>query len=228
MTADSTADSTAAPAPSHLARVERLALCDAFDRVGPDAPTLCEGWATRDLAAHLVVRERRPDLAVGILLPPLAGRLERAQRDLSQQPWAELVEVVRAGPPAWSPTRLGRVDDLVNTIEMVVHHEDVLRGDGTPGPRRELPADLDRAVWKAVRQSARLMFRRADVGVVLTAPGRGTVTARARAGEPTVVLTGAPLELLLTAYGRGQAADVTREGDPAAIERLAATRLGMA
>jgi uncharacterized protein (TIGR03083 family) len=49
---------TAAPT---LARAERAALCDLFDEVGPDAPTLCAGWTTRDLAAHLVIRERRAD-----------------------------------------------------------------------------------------------------------------------------------------------------------------------
>lgn len=34
---------------------------------GPDAPTLGAGWKTRDLAAHLVVRESRPDAAAGVI-----------------------------------------------------------------------------------------------------------------------------------------------------------------
>ena len=53
-------------------RRERYALCDTFEAVGPDAPTLCTPWRTRDLAAHLVIREGRPDAAVGLLVPPLA------------------------------------------------------------------------------------------------------------------------------------------------------------
>ena len=48
-----------------------------FDETGPDGPTLCEGWQTRDLAAHLVLRERRPDAAAGVMGGPLAG-LHRA------------------------------------------------------------------------------------------------------------------------------------------------------
>jgi hypothetical protein len=36
---------------------ERLELCDLLLELGPDAPTLCEGWTTADLAAHLVLRE---------------------------------------------------------------------------------------------------------------------------------------------------------------------------
>nr|BFE88977.1 hypothetical protein GCM10020093_115780 [Planobispora longispora] len=52
------------------ARAERAALSDLFARLGPDAPTLCEGWTTFDLAAHLVLRERRLDAAPGIALSP--------------------------------------------------------------------------------------------------------------------------------------------------------------
>jgi uncharacterized protein (TIGR03083 family) len=39
-----------------LAQEERNELCDLMLETGPDAPTLCEGWTTRDLAAHLVIR----------------------------------------------------------------------------------------------------------------------------------------------------------------------------
>lgn len=41
------------------AKRERLLLADLLEAAGPDAPTLCEGWNARDLAAHVVVRERR-------------------------------------------------------------------------------------------------------------------------------------------------------------------------
>src|ERR1700743_2358756 len=61
------------------ARDERLALCALLDRTGPDAPTLCEGWRTGDLAAHLVLREHRPDAAVGIMGGPLAGPPRRGE-----------------------------------------------------------------------------------------------------------------------------------------------------
>jgi hypothetical protein len=38
--------------------VERAQLSDLFDELGPQAPTLLTPWTTRDLAAHLVLRER--------------------------------------------------------------------------------------------------------------------------------------------------------------------------
>ncbi|WP_461013210.1 maleylpyruvate isomerase N-terminal domain-containing protein, partial [Trueperella pyogenes] len=45
---------------------ERRRLADLLLAKGPDAPTLCEGWFTRDLAAHLWIREHRLDAAVGM------------------------------------------------------------------------------------------------------------------------------------------------------------------
>jgi uncharacterized protein (TIGR03085 family) len=56
-----------------LARPERAALLDLLTGVGPDAPTLCEGWTTHDLAAHLVVRERRPHAVPGLVVPARIG-----------------------------------------------------------------------------------------------------------------------------------------------------------
>src|SRR6185503_18641888 len=53
---------------------ERAALCDTLEKYGPDAPTLCEGWLTLNLAAHLVAREARSDAALGLVLP---GPFER-------------------------------------------------------------------------------------------------------------------------------------------------------
>ena len=48
------------------ATLERRRFADALLEVGPDAPTLCDGWSTRDLAAHVVLRDRRPDAAGGL------------------------------------------------------------------------------------------------------------------------------------------------------------------
>src|SRR6478735_10931615 len=96
------------------AQSERLQLCDELDRLGPDAPTLCEGWDTRDLAAHLVIREGRPDLAVGTVVPFLSGRLEREQHRMAQGDYAALVERVRRGAPAWNPMSRPKLDELTN------------------------------------------------------------------------------------------------------------------
>ena len=54
--------------PTHtVAAAERHDLCDTFLEVGPEAPTLCSPWRTRDLAAHLVLREHRPVWVLAVL-----------------------------------------------------------------------------------------------------------------------------------------------------------------
>jgi uncharacterized protein (TIGR03085 family) len=87
-----------------IAADERRALSDLFDELGPDVPTLCTGWRARDLAAHLVLRERRPDAAAGIRVKALSGHAEKVQRAIAARPWPTVVELVRTGPPTLSPS----------------------------------------------------------------------------------------------------------------------------
>jgi uncharacterized protein (TIGR03085 family) len=108
------------------AKRERSALVDTLRSVGPDAPTLCAGWSTRDLAAHLVVRERRLDATPGIAIGFLAGYTAKVQAHTARSTsWIDLVAMVEAGPPLYSPFRL--LDAVANLGEMFIHHEDVRR-----------------------------------------------------------------------------------------------------
>lgn len=208
-------------AASSFAQAERGALCDLLLTVGPDAPTLCQGWTTADLAAHLVLRERRPDAGAGILLRPLRAYTERTQRSIRDgHPWPELVELVRAGPPAL----LRAIDEPVNTVEYFVHHEDVRRAQPGVGPRSLDPA-LEAVLWRRVRGLVLLARRRVPVGVVLVSPGFGTLTVRS--GAPVVTLTGAPGEILLFMTGRQQAAVVETDGPSDAVRRVQEARLGL-
>lgn len=213
-----------------VARAERHALCDTFLELGPEAPTLCDPWLTRDLAAHLVLRERRPDLAAGMWVGPLKGHLERGQAEIAGGDWDALVETVRTGPPWWTPMHFAKVDALVNTTEFVIHHEDVLRGDGAVGPRREVPERTARAVLSALRSGASLMFRRSEVAVRLVAPGAEPIAAgstSAVAAGRVVTVTGEPVELLLLAAGRMRVAAVELEGAPDDVLALKGASLGV-
>ena len=183
-----------------MAQRERRALVATMTAAGPGAPTLCGTWTVHDLAAHLVVRERRPDASPGILLKPLAGHLESVQAKTAQQPFTELLEQIRTGPPWWSP--LKPVDAVVNLTEMFVHHEDVLRAASDWQPRI-LPADDETKLWAAVRRMARMAYRKSPVTVVLATPEGERVTAH-NVGGDAVVLTGQPSELLLHAFGRNE------------------------
>ncbi|MEO7060711.1 MAG: TIGR03085 family metal-binding protein [Lapillicoccus sp.] len=208
-----------------LAQQERHALCDTLLKVGPDAPTLCSPWRARDLAAHLVIRDSRPDLALGMFVPALKGRLDAAMTSYASGAWPQLVDRVRSGPPRWSPTRLAPLDEAVNLAEFFIHHEDVLRG--APGfTRRVLDAPLEAGIWKGLKSQSTLMLRKATVGVVLVAPGFGRFTAKGPRGAGTAVVTGSPGELSLFVAGRQRVADVALEGPEAAVAAIAEEPLG--
>ncbi|MEV5648969.1 TIGR03085 family metal-binding protein [Nocardia sp. NPDC052254] len=196
-----------------MAQRERRALVATMTAAGPGAPTLCGTWTVQDLAAHLVVRERRPDASPGILLKPLAGHLESVQAKAAQQPFTDLLEQIRTGPPWWSP--LKPVDAVVNLTEMFVHHEDVLRAQSDWQPRL-LPADDEAKLWSSVRRMARMAYRKSPVTVVLATPEGERVTAH-NVGGDAVVLTGKPSELLLHAFGRNEVrVDATGDVDDVA------------
>ncbi|MGH3929896.1 MAG: TIGR03085 family metal-binding protein [Pseudonocardiaceae bacterium] len=205
-----------------LAAGERQALSDLLDQVGPDAATLCAGWTTRDLAAHLVIREGRPDASMGILVPPLARYTARVQRDTAQRPWPELVEQVRSGPPWWSLLRLPGLGDKLNGVEFFVHHEDVRRARPGWEPR---PADPHRAtaLWEVLCILARLCYRKSPVGVVLRRPDG--VQRTARRGPNSVTVIGSTEELVLHANGREQAI-VDLEGDHPDVTSLQGSQRG--
>ncbi|MGW1951840.1 TIGR03085 family metal-binding protein [Streptomyces sp. NPDC001920] len=202
---------------STFAKRERLLLADLLEAEGPDAPTLCEGWRTRDLAAHVVVRERRPDAAAALLIKQLGPRLDKAMEEFTAKPYEELIQLIRTGPPRFSPFQLKQIDEASNTIEFYVHTEDVRRAqpDWTP---RELDPVFQDALWSRMERTARLMGRSAPTGLVLRRPNGQTVVAHR--GTPVVTVTGEPSELLLFSYGRQSAADVELDGDKEAIARL--------
>jgi uncharacterized protein (TIGR03085 family) len=188
------------------AREERTALADLMDELGPEAPTLCGDWTTYDLAAHLVARERRLDSAPGIVLPFLSGWTERVRRGLrAQHTYAELVELVRSGPPGWSPFSLRAIDDSTNTQEFYVHHEDVRRAREDWGPRA-VPSGLEKTLWNRLRATGRLAVRSSPCGLTLVTPDdrRAVILAR----RPMVTLSGPPSELVLFCLGRQAVARV--------------------
>lgn len=181
---------------------ERAALVETLRAAGPDAPTLCEGWTTRDLVAHLLVRERRPDALPGLVFGPLASYTARLQnRRITSTKWEDLVELFASGPPVFSMFKL--LDPVASIHEMFVHHEDVRRAQTGWEPRQ-----LDAVTSAAVKRRVALISRAGMAKSMAAIPAR--LTLHTSDGQPVVTVgsgppvtvKGEPLELLLFAFGR--------------------------
>ena len=206
---------------------ERRRFADELIAAGPDAATLCEGWDARDLAAHVVLRERRPDAAIGVIASFLSGYTQKVQDKIAARDYAALVDTLRSGPPAWSPTRIDRIDVLANTTELFVHHEDVRRAADGWEPR-DLDADLVADLAVSLRRSAKLFARRAEVGLVLEPDdGSEPIVAKKPGDDGRSVTVRGPIgELVLYMFGRGDHARLEYDGSPDAQATLAATPFG--
>jgi uncharacterized protein (TIGR03085 family) len=182
---------------------ERRELCDLLIELGPAAPTLCEGWATIDLTAHLVLREHFKRWG--------DERLSMEKR----KGFDALVDRVRAGAPL-VPWRLPKFRALLNGLEYFIHHEDVRRANGLG--RRDSRPDLEALAWKTVGLTARRLARRTrPFGLEVSQPSG---PSRQFGKAPRAVLIGEPTELVLYLSGRRGAADVRIEGDAAAVDAL--------
>jgi uncharacterized protein (TIGR03085 family) len=209
------------------ARDERLALCALLADLGPDKPTLCSGWTTGDLAAHLVLRERRPDAGAGILGGPMARYTQRVQSRLRDRfPYPKLVDLVASGPPRTSLFGIPGADERLNLTEFFVHHEDVRRAQPGSQPR-DLDPGLSDDLWGRLGM-AKFVLRKAPVGVELVRgdgakSGNGRVRQTVKARTPVVTVTGTPAELTLWIAGRTGAAHVRLDGNDTDVAQLTAT-----
>jgi uncharacterized protein (TIGR03085 family) len=205
------------PRKASASRTERLLLCDLLAELGPDEPTRCGGWTTADLAAHLVVREYRPDAAPGIMIAALAGHTERLRlKAKSTDGFERLIERIRQGPPKYSPFALPGVDEKANLGEYFVHHEDVRRAQPDWQPR-DLPDATEERLWQGLG-GVRFFLRKVPVEVTLVRPD-GQARTVSKGGDP-VGVHGPVGELLLWAFGRTDVARVRIEGDPPAVKAL--------
>lgn len=182
---------------------ERRELCDLLMQLGPNANTLCEGWTTLDLAAHLVLREHFKRWTAERMA------VERA-KELPM-----LVARLRGGAPL-VPWRVPGIRAALNGAEYFIHHEDVRRANGF-GPRTDRP-DLEQMAWRLNSFNGRRLARRIrPYGLELCRP-QGEPR---RFGPPGgVTLRGESTEILLYVSGRRAAALVTIEGDAEAVAAL--------
>jgi uncharacterized protein (TIGR03085 family) len=186
-----------------LSQRERWALCDLLTELGPDVPTLCEGWRSADLAAHLVARDHRPDAGPGmaVKLPLLTEWSERVQRGYRDTlTWDVLVAKARSGPPPW----LRPLDQAINTVEYFVHHEDLRRAQPGWEPRELRPED-ETELWK---RAARMKLLARKKAARLESPGQPAV----QLSPSGPVVRGPVGEVVLWLLGRRSEARVEVSG----------------
>jgi uncharacterized protein (TIGR03085 family) len=150
-------------------------------------------------------------------------------KQAQKTPFPRLVEILRQGPPRFSLFGLPGADELVNTVEFFVHHEDVRRAQPDWQPRALDPGLAD-DLWRRLR-SARFFLRKVPVGLEFAredapAPSGGQASSghvrlTAKARTPAVTVIGPPAELTMWAMGRTAAAQVRFDGSPAAVQALA-------
>lgn len=209
-------------------QLSREVLAETLLAAGPGSPTLCEGWRTQELAAHLFLREHKPAVAINLLVKAWNKNADKATAALGEQStspdaYAALVAKFRAGPGKFSPMSLPKVDRSANLIEYLVHTEDVRRATERWAPRA-LDANYSDALWGQLVKNAAILYRGVDLGIVLVNPaGERHVAKRA---PVSVAIIGEPAEILLHANGRVGQALVSFEGQPDAVALLQTAEVG--
>ena len=213
----------------HFVDPSREVLAETLLAAGPDSPTLCRGWKTRDLAAHLYLRERKAAVGLGLIIKRLSKASDNATAKLASKlktadDYTELVKAFRAGPPALSPMKIKALDESSNLIEYFVHTEDIRRAVDRWAPRA-LDEEYSEALWDELIKRAAILYRGVDLGIVLVRPSGPRHVARR--APVSVAIVGEPGELLMHAHGRTRHALVTFEGQADAVALLQSAEVGL-
>ncbi|MGK2350095.1 TIGR03085 family metal-binding protein [Cutibacterium sp. V947] len=202
-----------------IARDERAGLAADLSRLGPDAPTLCEGWTARDLLTHVLLRENDP-LAVPGMAVSVFDAVTQARADKLEASGSFEDQVVRFahGPDRFSIFRIPGMDAAANSMEYFIHHEDLLRAQPGWQPR-QLDHRTELGLARIIRKHGRALTRRCPVGVrVEMTEFKDPLTLHP--GDRIVTIVGAASEILLLLTGRTSVAQVDVLGEPATISEF--------
>ena len=203
-----------------LARREREALCDLALELGPDSPTLASWRTVEELVAHLLVVERHPYGASGLVLPQWAGATRKSRASERARGFPAMVDRLR--DPGITPYLLFNAR-MLTALDLVVAHEDLRRVDPDWKPRKLSDADDDE-LWRRVTRAARRLKREvgvpADMPVVLERSDPPKSRRTIRRGRDPVVIKAKPLELVYCLHGRRQHYNVSIKGPQWQLDRI--------
>jgi uncharacterized protein (TIGR03083 family) len=123
---------------------ERLSLAALLENLTDDqlnAPSLCDGWRVKDVAAHVALTPQAPSALTMVVEGVRAGgRFHKINRDFAvrhaERPGADLVAELREHAAS---RRLPKVTNYRNIVlDIVVHGQDIAIPLGIP---REMPKD---------------------------------------------------------------------------------------
>ena len=199
---------------------ERLSLAALLENLTADqwnAPSLCDGWRVKDVAAHVALTPQAPGpLSMLVEGVRAGGRFHKINRDFAvrhaDRSGADLVAELREHAAS---RRLPRVTNYRNIVmDVLVHGQDIAIPLGIP---REMPKDAARAgverVWTmgwpfgVKRPLKRFRFTATDVD---WAAGDGP-EVRGPVDALLLLLTGRPAALPQLS---GAGADLLRESCP--------------
>ena len=201
-----------------LAQRQRAQLLDLFLELGPFAPTLCEGWKTQDLAAHLFIREHRPRALPGMAIKKFADLTERIQMEsLHKFGYTGLVSKLRKPALFMRP-----LDRVINGAEYFIHHMDVLRANDRDQEITAREEDSLRVPLKMFASKAAKTY--GDRVVFDTNDGKQLELGQ---GTRPVHVIGTPSEILLFVAGRTDAARIQLVGEPEAVSKFTASAGGI-
>lgn len=127
-------------------RAERRAVLATMEALTPEefesGPTLCEGWAPRDVLGHLIGIDEAPSeyVKAGGNVHKANARLVERFRALSRDDL-----LARAHDWAHRPATLSLVASFGLLGDLGVHHQDVIRGLGR---RRDVPPPIAKAILR--------------------------------------------------------------------------------
>lgn len=206
--------------PAQIIASERKTIADTLREAGPLAPTLCRGWDTRHMVAHLLLRETKPLVAAGVMGGPLSNRTLRITAKLAhkltgQRRYEKAIEDFEKLPGYLGMrTRNPNTDTTINLIEYFVHTEDIRRAVGDDWEPRVLDYDVEARIWSDLLGRAGLMARKKyPAGLILESPGfepAAKTIFHPQPGAEATILRGAPGELALYLFGREPQARVER------------------
>ncbi|MDA2808539.1 maleylpyruvate isomerase family mycothiol-dependent enzyme [Nocardiopsis suaedae] len=180
-----------------IARAERRRIRATLDGLTPDqwsAPSLCEGWTVRDVAAH-VASNARTGMA-RFLLSMAAHRFDHdAYNRASARAWSGRGD--RAITDALDTDRAMlafRVAPALLLVDHVVHHQDIRRplGLGAEFPEEHLAAALEAVLTSGAfaEDAKRAEGRRVVASDIGWSGGEGPEEMRGTAEELLLALTG--------------------------------------